>query len=156
VSPTGGRYIALLFHDCGTRRGWVVSSRPRAHFTPGKTRYTFPGGWMEPAPSQSLYWLSYPAHVYMCVYIYMYICTYTCIYKNIYIYVYSLTHTHTHTNTHKCRCYPTWKTDVEYWCSFTRPRSVTFHCSLFYNAKIYNCFIPYRNNRKSSEAHCGQ
>ena len=31
-----GRGIAVLFHDRGTRRGWVVSSTPRPHFTPGK------------------------------------------------------------------------------------------------------------------------
>ena len=31
-----GRGIALLFHDRSTRRGWVVSSTPRPHFTPGK------------------------------------------------------------------------------------------------------------------------
>jgi hypothetical protein len=31
-----GRGIALLFHDCGTRRGWVVSSTPQLYFTPGK------------------------------------------------------------------------------------------------------------------------
>ena len=31
-----GRGIALLFHDRGTRRGWVVSSTPRPHVTPGK------------------------------------------------------------------------------------------------------------------------
>ena len=31
-----GRGIALLFHDRGTRRGCVVSSTPRPHFTPGK------------------------------------------------------------------------------------------------------------------------
>ena len=31
-----GRGIALLFHDHGTRRGWVVSSTPRPHFTTGK------------------------------------------------------------------------------------------------------------------------
>jgi len=31
-----GRGIALLFHDRGTRRGWVVSSTPRPHFTSGK------------------------------------------------------------------------------------------------------------------------
>jgi len=31
-----GRGIALLFHDHGTRRGWVVSSMPQPHFTPGK------------------------------------------------------------------------------------------------------------------------
>jgi len=28
-----GRGIALLFHDRGTRRGWVVSSTPRPHIT---------------------------------------------------------------------------------------------------------------------------
>jgi len=31
-----GRGIALPFQDRGTRRGWVVSSTPRPHFTPGK------------------------------------------------------------------------------------------------------------------------
>jgi len=31
-----GRVIALLFHDRGTRRRWVVNSTPRPHFTPGK------------------------------------------------------------------------------------------------------------------------
>ena len=36
-----GRGIALLFHDRGTRSGFVVSSTPRPHFTPGKTRYPF-------------------------------------------------------------------------------------------------------------------
>ena len=79
-----GRGIALLFHDRGTRRKWVVSSTPRPHFTtPGKTGYTFyrrlggpPGPvWTcgksrphrdsipdRPARSQSLYQLSYWAH----------------------------------------------------------------------------------------------
>jgi len=36
VAQRVGRAIALLFHDCGTTRGWVVSSTPRPHFTPGK------------------------------------------------------------------------------------------------------------------------
>jgi len=36
VAQRVGRVIALLFHDRGTRRGWVVSSTPRLHFTPGK------------------------------------------------------------------------------------------------------------------------
>ena len=31
-----GRVIALLFHDRGTRREWVVSSTPQPHFTPRK------------------------------------------------------------------------------------------------------------------------
>ena len=33
--------IAVLFHDRGTRRGWVVSSTPRPHFTPGKDPVPF-------------------------------------------------------------------------------------------------------------------
>ena len=41
VAQRVGRDIALLFHDRGTRRGWVVSSTPRPHFTPGKTQYPF-------------------------------------------------------------------------------------------------------------------
>jgi len=36
VAQRLGRGIAVLFHDRGTRRGWVVSSTPRPHFTPGK------------------------------------------------------------------------------------------------------------------------
>jgi len=36
VAQRVGRGIALLFHDRGTRRGRVVSSTPRPHFTPGK------------------------------------------------------------------------------------------------------------------------
>jgi hypothetical protein len=36
MAQRAGRGIALLFHDHGTRRGWVVSSTPRPHFTPGK------------------------------------------------------------------------------------------------------------------------
>ena len=78
-----GKGIALLFHDCGTRRGWVVSSTLWPLFTPGK--YPVPivqeAGWAPgpvwtdgkslhtgirspegPAHSQSLYRLSYLAH----------------------------------------------------------------------------------------------
>ena len=36
VAQTVDWGIALLFHDGGTGRGWVVSSTPRPHFTPGK------------------------------------------------------------------------------------------------------------------------
>jgi hypothetical protein len=36
VIPLVGRGIALLFHDRGTRRGWVISSTPWPHFTPRK------------------------------------------------------------------------------------------------------------------------
>ena len=78
-----GRGIALLFHDRGTRRGWVVSSTPRPHFNPRKDpaptyrRLGGPQGRSRRAknlvltgirsrPSspvaQLLYRLSYPAH----------------------------------------------------------------------------------------------
>jgi hypothetical protein len=36
VAQRVGRIIALLFHDRDTRRGWVISSTPRSHFTPRK------------------------------------------------------------------------------------------------------------------------
>jgi hypothetical protein len=82
--PEWGGGIALLFHDHGTRRGWVISRTPQSCFTPGKdpvpivqeaewapdpvwtgaenlgsTRIRSPD---RPARSQSLYRLSYPAH----------------------------------------------------------------------------------------------
>ena len=78
-----GRVIALLFHDRGTRREWVVSSTPRPHFTPGKEPVPILQGarwapgpvWTDgksrphrdsipdrPVLSQSLYRLSYLAH----------------------------------------------------------------------------------------------
>jgi len=90
VAQRVGRGIALLFHDRGTRRGWVVSSTPRPHFTPGKDRVPIlqEAGWASgpvwtggkslphwdsipdrSARSQSLYRLSYPAHMYVCMYI---------------------------------------------------------------------------------------
>jgi len=47
VAQRVGRGIALLFHDRGTRRGWVVSSTPRPHFNPGKDPVPIvqEGGW---------------------------------------------------------------------------------------------------------------
>jgi len=36
VAQRVGRGVAVLFYDRSTRRGWVVSSTPRPHFTPGK------------------------------------------------------------------------------------------------------------------------
>jgi len=83
VAQRVGRGIALLFHDCGTRRGRVVSVTPRPHFIPGKelvpivqeawwaSGSVWTGGKCRPhrnsisdrpARSQSLYRLSYPAH----------------------------------------------------------------------------------------------
>jgi len=99
VAQRVGRVIALLFHEHGTRRGLVVSSTPRPHFTPGKDLVPIlqEAGWASgpvwtgrkscphrdsildrPAHSQSLYRLSYPAHthththIYIYIYIYMY------------------------------------------------------------------------------------
>ena len=78
------RFIALLFHDRGTRRDCVVRSTPRALVTPGKDPVpilqeagwapepVWTGGKFRPhrdwildrsARSQSLYRLSYRAHI---------------------------------------------------------------------------------------------
>ena len=79
VTQRVGRGIALLFHDRGTIRGWVVSSTPRPYFAPvpivqdagwapgpvwtyGKSRPTGIRSPDRPARSQSLYGLGYPAH----------------------------------------------------------------------------------------------
>ena len=47
VAQRVGRGIALLFRDRGTRSGWVVSSTPRPHFTPGKDQVSIlqEAGW---------------------------------------------------------------------------------------------------------------
>ena len=84
VAQRVGRGIALHSHDRGTRRGWVVSSMPQCTLPPGKTRYPLyrrlggPQGRSGRAENlvptgirsrtvkpvaQSLYRLSYPAHV---------------------------------------------------------------------------------------------
>ena len=83
VAQRVGRGIALLFHDRGTRRRWVVSSTPRPHSTSGKDPEPIlqEAGWApgpvwtggkslphrdsipdRPARSESLYRPSYPAH----------------------------------------------------------------------------------------------
>jgi hypothetical protein len=82
VAQSVGRGTAL--HDRGTRRRWVVSSTPRPHFTRRKDPVPIlqETGWApgpvwtgrkscphrdsipdRPARSQSLYRLSYPAHI---------------------------------------------------------------------------------------------
>ena len=84
VAQRVGRGIALLFHDRGTRRGLVVSSMPRPHFTSKKDPVPIlqEAGWApgpvwtgrksrphrdsipdRPPSSQSLYWPSYPARI---------------------------------------------------------------------------------------------
>ena len=79
------RGIALLLHDRGTERGWVVSSTPRPHFTSGKDPVpilqvagwapgpVWTGGKSRPEPSSNRYidWATRP--VCVCVYIYIYI-----------------------------------------------------------------------------------
>jgi len=47
VAQRVSRGIALLFHDRGTRRGWVISNKPRPHCTPGKGPVPIlqKGGW---------------------------------------------------------------------------------------------------------------
>ena len=47
VAQRVGRGMALLFHDRSARRGWVVSSTPRPHFTPGKDQVSIlqEAGW---------------------------------------------------------------------------------------------------------------
>ena len=71
VAQRVDRGIALLFHDRGTRRGWVVSSTPIVQeagwalgpvWTGGKSRTHRDSTPDHPARSQSLYRLSYPAH----------------------------------------------------------------------------------------------
>jgi len=101
VAQRVGRGIALLFHDCGTRRGWVVGSTPRPHFTPRKDPVPIVqgAGWApgpvwtggksrphrdsipdRPARSQSLYRLNYhPPHTHTYIYIYMCVCVCVCV-----------------------------------------------------------------------------
>ena len=85
-----GGGIAVLFHNRGTRSGWVVSSTPRPHFTPvkdpvpivqeagrapgpvwtgGKSRPHRDSIPDRPARSQSLHRLSYRAHKQSSVFI---------------------------------------------------------------------------------------
>ena len=49
--PEGGYRYNSTLHDHGTRRGWVVSSTPRPHFTPGKDPvHILQVGWWAPGP----------------------------------------------------------------------------------------------------------
>jgi len=105
VAQRMGRGIALLFHDRGTRRRWVVSSTPQPHFTPGKDpvpilqedgwspELVWTSGKSRPyrdsipdcqACTQSLYWLSYPVQTPTHTYTH----THTHTHKHIYIYMY--------------------------------------------------------------------
>jgi hypothetical protein len=83
----GWRYSTTL-HDHGTRRGWVVSSTPRPHFTPREDLVPIvqeagcTGGWVDPragmdgqkispyrdsipGPSSYTDWATRPTYVYM-------------------------------------------------------------------------------------------
>ena len=85
MAHRGNSSIALPFHDHGTRRGWGVSVMPHLLFTPRKDLVPIvqEAGWApgpvwtgaenlaptkiqspdRPARRESLYWLSYPAHI---------------------------------------------------------------------------------------------
>jgi len=96
------RGTALRFHDRGTRRGWVVNSTPRPHFTPGKDPVPIlqEAGWV-PGPvwtggksrphrdsimdrpavvCRYTDWATRPTHTHTHVYIYIYI--YVWVHKN--------------------------------------------------------------------------
>ena len=62
-----GRDIVLLFHDHGTRRGWVVSSTPRPSFTPGKDPVPIvqEAGWA-PGPFYSILLILYMGTLSSC------------------------------------------------------------------------------------------
>jgi len=101
--------VALLFHDRGTRRGWVVSSTPRPHFHPGKNRYPFhrrldgPQVWtkgadnlvttgirsrtVQPVVSRYNRWATRPTHRYVYVYIHIDVCIFMCVSAYIYYYL---------------------------------------------------------------------
>jgi len=104
VAQRVGKGIALLFHDRGTSRGWVVSSTPRPHFTPGKDPVPIlqEAGWAlgsvwkggkslphrdsipdRPARSQSLYRpiSSHNAHLVSKAQIHTHTYIHTCIYR---------------------------------------------------------------------------
>jgi len=142
VAQRVGRGIALLLHDRGTRRGWVVRVTHRPLFTPGEDPVPIlqEGGWApgpvwtggksrphrnsipnRPARSQSLYRLSYPTHTY----------TYNI---NIYIYILCV-HTHAHTHTHIWRqtfrpmCSVMWRSVIRFVVSdvSTHPKKLGVH-----------------------------
>jgi len=94
VAQRVGRGIALLFHGGGTRRGWVVSSTPRPHFTLGEDLVPISqeAGWaagpvwraknlvptgirsrtVQPVVSRYTDWATRPT-IYVYIYIYIYI-----------------------------------------------------------------------------------
>jgi len=96
VAQRVGRGIIVLFHDRGTRRGWVVSSTPCSTLPPGKTRYPFyrrlggpqgrferagnlapTGFWsriVQPVFSRYTDWATGPKHTHTHTYIYMCVC----------------------------------------------------------------------------------
>ena len=101
VAQRVGRGIAVLFHNRGTRKGWVVISTLRPHFTPKMTRYPFyrrlggPQGWsgraknliptgirsraVHPVVSRYTDWATRPPDI-----------TYTHTHTHTYIYIYNI------------------------------------------------------------------
>jgi len=51
VAQRVGKGIALLFHDCGTRRGERSAACPAAHYPQERPGTHFTGGWVGPRAS---------------------------------------------------------------------------------------------------------
>ena len=138
VAQRVGRGIAVLFHDRGTRRGWVVSSTPRPHFTPGKDPVPIvqEAGWA-PGPI----WTGgksrphrdsipdRPAHSSVAIPTEL-----PSPHRHIYIY----THKHTHTE------YVTLSHNLTFLLSEHSAfgRRLCFHHQAKYKKKIHFCFFP--------------
>ena len=101
VAQRVGRGVALLFHDRGTRRGWVVSSTPRPHFTPGKDPVPIvqEAGWasgpvwfMDMVGKIISFHAKHFSKLFKCalyIYIYIYMCVCVCVCVCIYLYLYT-------------------------------------------------------------------
>ena len=114
VARRVGRGIALLFHNHGTRRGSVVSSTPRPHFTTGKDLVPIlqKAGWapglvwtggksrphrhsirtIQPIVNRYTNWATRPTHTHTHTHthahIYIYVCVCVCVCVCVYVYIY--------------------------------------------------------------------
>ena len=103
VAQRVGRGIVLLFHDRGTRRGWVVSSTPRPQFTAGRepVHIVREAGWatgpvwtgavnsvptgiryrtVQPVVSHYNDWANIPPYIYICVCMCVCVCVCVCVF----------------------------------------------------------------------------
>jgi len=166
-----GRGTALLFHDRGTRRGWVVSSKPRPHFTPGKDPVpilhevgwapgpVWTGGKPRPhrdsiperlADSQMLYWLSYPAHGFTLgnkinhfkVGLYLFVESNI---QNVF---------QLYTQYWSSRSYNWWKWDFACWFGFWFLRDVIPTVCTLFSVTAWNTFLYYHKYYRFSTIKC--